>query len=141
MNGLVQSRACACGYTTTWAGPAATHTCIGTPCRGCGAALRPAKMSPIPGHETRPISGNGLCRACASRERRGGIARQVIRADDLLDEWVRLRDDGYRYYEAAVRIGTTPGALDRALCRAKRRGDPRGSRVPFAHDMRGQVVS
>lgn len=90
--------------------------------------------------ERRLIFARGLCNTCYHRNRYHGtlidFERTTHAADELLDEWTLLRDDGYGYRNAAARLGVTVAALDKALCRAKRRGDPRGSRVPFAHDMR-----
>ena len=93
----------------------------------------------------RQHGARGLYNACYKRALRAGTLPDHERwnrpADELLDEWVLLRDDGYRPRDAAARIGVTYTALDKALCRAKRRGDPRGSRVPHAHDMRHQEAS
>lgn len=61
--------------------------------------------------------------------------------EDMLNDWAMLRDDRYDVETAAPRLGVSFTALDRALCRAKKRGDPRGSRVPFAHDMRQEEAA
>jgi hypothetical protein len=49
-------------------------------------------------------------------------------ADDMLDTWDELRREGYTVRQAAERMGVTFAALDKALCRGKRRGDPRARR-------------
>jgi hypothetical protein len=51
-----------------------------------------------------------------------------MRADDMLDTWDELRREGYTVRQAAERMGVTFAALDKALCRGKRRGDPRARR-------------
>lgn len=71
----------------------------------------------------------GLCRPCwDDPEIRMDAPTKFWRADDLLDTWDELRREGYDVRQAAERIGVTFGALDKALCRAKRRGDPRAKR-------------
>lgn len=130
---------CDCGYEANGKPGFDQHTCIGTPCRECGRALRPQSHPPIPGRDTVPLKNNGLCGRCEARHRAGttpGVRTPYVPAECALDDWAMLRDQGYNWRDAAPRIGMTPGALDKALTRAKRRGDPRGSRVPFAHDMR-----
>lgn len=81
------------------------------------------------------IGGQGHCRRCYQRARAHGKLEVVVRrADDVLDEWVMLRDDGHADVRtAARRMGMTFAALDMALYRARKKGDPRGSLTPFAH--------
>ena len=79
--------------------------------------------------------GRGLCNPCyKTLHRDGGLEdypRTFHAADEVLDDWVLLRDQGYRWKDAAPRIGVSEAALDQTLCRAVRRGDPRGKRWPF----------
>lgn len=86
-------------------------------------------------------SAGGMCDRCWSREYRSITPagyRLIITPWELIaDDWVMLRDDGCSVRDATPRLGVTVAALDQALTRAKRRGDPRGSRQPFARDMRG----
>lgn len=78
----------------------------------------------------------GLCGRCRKRRLQDGTLgeaeRRTYSADELLDEWVLLRDDGHRWRDAAARLGVTEAALHKALHVACRRGDPRGRRRPFA---------
>lgn len=82
-----------------------------------------------------PLRGRGLCPACYSRHKRRGTLADFPRvnwaADELLNEWVLLRDDRCSVTDAAARLGVTFAALDRALCRAVARGDSRGRRTVF----------
>lgn len=88
------------------------------------------------------LAGQGLCSTCYRRAWEKGTLERINRtADDVLDEWVWLRDDGYADVRiAAKRMGMTYAALDKALWRARKRGDQRGSLVPFAHDMRRRAA-
>lgn len=74
-------------------------------------------------------SGRGLCRRCYSRhERRGTLVdfpRTTRSRDELLDDWVLLREQGLDRRAAAARMGMTYSAFDRALVRARSKGDPR----------------
>jgi hypothetical protein len=77
----------------------------------------------------------GLCQGCYARHRHSGELidweRTTRDADTLLTDWEMLRDDGYTVRQAAERLQVTFAALDKALCRAKRRGDQRGHRRAF----------
>lgn len=57
-------------------------------------------------------------------------------ADELLEEWTLLRDDGHTVHDAAPRLGISPDRLQVVLRRATRAGDPRGGRLPFGRDLR-----
>ena len=107
-------------------------------CTSCGyptVDYRIRQADPTVRAHTRSYTGRGLCTTCYHRARKDGtifdFERQVWPADELLDEWVLLRDDGYSVRQAAERIGVTWVALDRATARAKRAGDPRGERRAF----------
>jgi hypothetical protein len=75
-----------------------------------------------------------MCAACYSAAKYAGAnppaERTVYRRDELLAEWDMLRRQGYDVRNAATRLGITPGALDRALVRAKAAGDERACRKP-----------
>ena len=94
------------------------------------------------------IKARGLCSTCYNALYYTGLEEYPKKYDTkppgpsewtnyILDEWVQLRDDGYRFRDAAPRLGISVTALDQMLARAKRRGDPRGARQPFGRDIRG----
>ena len=76
--------------------------------------------------------GRGLCRGCHARRRRDGTLadapRATMSADEVLEEWVMLRGEGHTVAQAAERLGMTYGALEKALDRARKRGDERAKR-------------
>jgi hypothetical protein len=73
----------------------------------------------------------GLCAACWQNPTiRANYPRSTFAADELLDEWTLLRSEGHTLRQAAERLGITYAALDKALQRAKHRGDPRAIRQP-----------
>lgn len=86
------------------------------------------------------IGARGLCRKCYNRmvKRQGGrvIERVTRPAEDTLEDWEFLRDQGLTLETAAARMDMTVRALEIALQRARDKGDQRGSLVPFGHDMR-----
>lgn len=81
----------------------------------------------------RQHKARGLCDICwTDLARRGGLAdyERVNRAhDDLLDDYVILRGQGYDWRQCAARLGMTRGAFERAMYRARRAGDPRAGRI------------
>lgn len=81
------------------------------------------------------MAGRGLCWTCSSRNRRGGTLcdyeRVTRSSEEVLAEWVRLRDDGISTRDAAPRLGMTLAALMRAQDRAVARGDSRGRRTAY----------
>jgi hypothetical protein len=48
-------------------------------------------------------------------------------ADILLEDWVLLRSEGLTWKQAAPRIGVSESAMEKALHRARQRGDDRGN--------------
>jgi hypothetical protein len=72
----------------------------------------------------------GVCYArLEARHRRGAsdelldYPRRLRSADDVLDDWTKLRAQGATREEVAARLGMTLGGLERVLYR--HRGDPR----------------
>lgn len=84
-------------------------------CADCGVLT-------VPGRRLR-----GLCKRCYQRHRKRGTHIDFERVNrsraEVIEEWLRLRSDGYSRVFAAYRMGMTPGALDTAIARAKRRGE------------------
>ena len=78
--------------------------------------------------------GQGWCKPCY---RKAQPDRSNRSADEVLDDWAMIRDDGCTDLDlAASRMGMTKAGLYQALYRARKKGDPRGSMTPFGHDMR-----
>lgn len=66
------------------------------------------------------------------RKPRGSEQRD---AEEVLSEWVLIRDhDRADVAHAADRLGMSVSALDKALYRARKRGDSRGSLAPLANE-------
>lgn len=86
-----------------------------------------------------PHDARGLCKSHykAAWGRGQFETKPSLSAEDVLDDWALIRDAGEtNVRRAAERIGMTWKALDQALYRARKKGDPRGSLQPYAHDMR-----
>jgi len=82
------------------------------------------------------VGGRGLCKTCYSHAQRTGQFGDDVRgrsAEEVLEDWEMLRDDGESLENAARRMGMTVKALDKALYRARKKGDPRGSLYPFGN--------
>lgn len=74
---------------------------------------------------------NGLCERCYKAGRRAKDPVQTRspyrRREEMLEEWEFLRSDGVTDLSvAASRMGVTRTALEKALERARKAGDPRG---------------
>lgn len=103
-------------------------------CR-CGCDGRPGQACAKCGHRPRrrgrgtPQIIRGLCPACYCRENANGTLadwpRTTRTRDDVLDDWVILRAQGYTRRQAAERLGMTLAAFDGAIYRARRDDDPR----------------
>lgn len=60
-------------------------------------------------------------------------------ADEVLDEWEMIREGGCSDVRiGAQRMGMSFSALDKALYRARQRGDRRGGRLPYGNDLNEQ---
>lgn len=99
---------------------------------GCGRQIVPETVPP----RHRPAGvlahgSRGLCTTCRHHARVNGTIGEFERInrsrDDVLDDWVVLRRQGYSRRQAAERIGMRFAALDRAIQRARRAGDPRAA--------------
>lgn len=79
----------------------------------------------------RAKGGRGLCATCYNRHTRDGTlvdyTRSTYSRDELLDEWTFLRSGGVKGREAAARLGMSFASFERALHRAKARGDERAT--------------
>lgn len=85
----------------------------------------------------RRYGGQERCMPCYNQALRDGKLERVNRSrEEVLEDWVFLRDDGVDLATAARRMGMKKASLEQALYRARKRGDLRGSLVPFSHDMR-----
>lgn len=115
-----------------------------TPCRVCGTptvAQRPWLRGVRPeGHVLRRHAG--ICTSCEWQEKsltakpgEPGSGTQNRSREDVLDDYVTIRGDVRSIREAAERLGMTFAALDKALYRARRLGDPRGA-APAAQRIR-----
>lgn len=78
-------------------------------------------------------AGRGLCKPCYDHARNTGdlidYETRNRSRDDLLDDWVVLRVDGYTWRQAAERLGMTYASFERAMNRARIDGDPRAARI------------
>lgn len=70
--------------------------------------------------------GRGLCSTCRSRHRGRGTLLDFERpsrsAEEVVEDWLILRDQGHDRRQAAARMGMTHHALEQALRRAVKRG-------------------
>lgn len=71
-----------------------------------------------------------------NRMKAGTLERTTRSREEVLEDWAFLRDDGVPLDIAARRMGMKQKTLEQALYRARKRGDERGSLIPFAHDVR-----
>lgn len=96
-------------------------------CARCSHRIVPRRHRPLNG--ARRHAGRGLCDPCRNETRATGDLPDFERAtrtrDELLDEWVLLRSEGYTLRQAAERLGMTYPAFERAYYRARCDGDPR----------------
>ena len=106
----------------------------GTVCRDCGIPLiseGPAAAAPdgFAVHQ-----GRGLCQIDYFRHDRAGtlldFPRLTMSHDDTLTDWDMLRRDRKTRVEAAKIMGITVAALDKAIERGVKAGDPRAVWAP-----------
>jgi len=106
-------------------------------CVQCGVALcslHQWRMGIRP-EGRKPHVGHGLCIADYSALRRGAPkspgrprrGRDWWTSEQMLDEYIRVRDDVRNIRQAADRMGISFSRLDTALYRARKRGDQRGN--------------
>lgn len=102
----------------------------GRSCRHCGRFVHPSRRGSSP--ESRP-EGRGLCRPCwLHLDKTGELAdyeRPTRSRDDLLDDYVVLRDQGHDWRQCAERLGMSYPSFERAMFRARKAGDPRARRI------------
>lgn len=115
-------------------------------CTSCGAQMvanyrwygdstRRPPRAPMTTEEREDARADGLvpgrngttCMACYCAERRGGRKqRDPVPAEVVVEEWKllvdRTRSTGENIRLIAPRVGMSPGALEHAIRRAKRRG-------------------
>lgn len=94
-------------------------------CLRCERAMvRNAKLDHPPG--ARVHGGRGLCDSCYHFGRvKGFLAdfeRPSLPAEDLVEEWLILREQGHTRAQAAERLGMKKRSFDTALERAVKRG-------------------
>lgn len=107
-------------------------------CLNCARSMVPhtAWEAGMRGNADTYHKARGLCVSCYSRWKRAQLPARpsrprrppspIIPADDLLTEYAVIRPSCQSIREAADRMGVTFARLDRALYRARRRGDRRG---------------
>lgn len=98
-------------------------------CARCGHTIHPQFR-----HCSRKNSNNGrdLCKQCYAKATRDGTLadyeRRTRSRDELLDDYMLLRSEGYSWRHIAERLGMTYPAFERAMLRARADGDPRAAR-------------
>lgn len=105
------------------------------PCARCQHPTVPQRIHrkfPEVRAAARRLIARGLCSRCYQTPAAAhDFPRRTMSRDDLLDDWVVLRGEGYTVLHAADRLGISLDALSQALTRAKRAGDPRVGRVDW----------
>lgn len=100
-------------------------------CRVCKAPLASSNRPPA---GTKRHAGRGLCaRDYRAAERRGDLCdyppiRRTRTAEEFLEDYDWLRRSGCTWHEAADRMGMEYGVFERAIYRAREKGDPRAFR-------------
>lgn len=104
-------------------------------CRQCKYPVVPQGHRPPPGW--RAHNGRCLCEWCYKDADAAGelvdFERTTRSRDEVLDEWLLLREQGCSRAQAAERLGMTFDAFDRAWRRARKAGDERA--LPALDDM------
>lgn len=103
-----------------------------TPERRCVHCARPIHPRGKAPNWASTHAARGLCMPCWQTTRRHGLPHDIPRLtrsrDELLDDYVHLRADGYTWRQCAARLGMTYPAFERAMLRARADGDLRAMR-------------
>lgn len=120
-------------------GPAHPDHCVNPAC-GVGLVSKNRWKQGVRPEGVRPHGGRGYCAACYRRlgrygttehqgyvapKRRAGIIHRPL--EEVLEDYLLIRDDVQNIREAAERMGMRFSALDRALYRARKNGDTRAN--------------
>lgn len=101
-------------------------------CARCAVRMRPHRSPSAPGAWAEVHAGRGLCARCYHRVRHLGQLADyptLVRSrDDLLEDYVVLRDEGLSWRACAQRLGMRYPSFETAMCRARAAGDPRAGR-------------
>lgn len=104
---------------------------MNTRCVRCDVPLCSPRIVPPPG--VGRSGGRGLCQNCHAwaryHDRLLDYPRSTRSRDDLLEDYVMLRREGYDWPLCAERLGMTYAAFERAIHRARDAGDPRAARL------------
>lgn len=96
-------------------------------CTRCRGQLRSKKARPQPG--IRIHSARGLCSTCYKQVDYLDYERITRSLDELLDDYVLLRSEGFDWRQCAQRLGMSYTAFERAMYRARAACDPRAARI------------
>ena len=123
---------CPCGYTTRLTTPGLAARSLRMHSCGSGRRQRYRIGTCASCSRNRYIVGRQLCETCYQSDyKRGELRdrwpRKTYSRDELMAEWEALSID-HTVEQAAPRLGTTWVALDRAIHRARKAGDPRARR-------------
>lgn len=79
------------------------------------------------------MRARGLCSNCYAHEEYHGTLidwpRITRSRDELLDDYVILRQQGYDWKQCAIKLGMKYPAFEQAMIRARRAGDDRARRL------------
>lgn len=99
-------------------------------CARCGKACAKGRRD-IPNEVQ--IRGRNLCSPCYTYCRWRGThydwPSNIRLRDDLLDDYVVLRRQGYNWKECAEQLGMSYKCFERAMNRARKDNDPRAARL------------
>lgn len=91
------------------------------------------RKTPADGGNTVVHTGRGLCDCCWSflidTDGLLDYPRLTVTANDVLDDYVILRADGYTWRQCATKLDMSYVAFERAMYRARKNLDPRAGRV------------
>jgi hypothetical protein len=99
-------------------------------CVRCQHPIKPRHKAP---NWATAHAARGLCLPCWQTAKKTGqlpdIPRLTRTRDELLDDYVILRGEGYTWRQCAQKLDMTYPAFERALLRARHDGDPRAARA------------